>query len=141
MTKPFRPLNEMKPDEMVEEYYQIDHYLTVEQEKLTKFLEPANQRIRDIKSKLHEMMTTLGVESLPTKHGTPYFTTTHTPKIENEIEWIDFCMENWDGAGKDLFAVSKPKIDGVREWMKTHDGELPPHISVSAFTSLRIKKA
>ena len=129
--------------QLVEQHQQLRAYIDGEQQRLSDFLKPWNEKLEATKQQCMEAMQQQGVKSLKTDHGTAIISEHSTAKIKPEERdaFIDYCMDNWDDFGNEALQIGAPKADAVRAYMETHDGHLPPHVEISSILRFSVRKA
>ena len=91
-------------------------------------------KMKQIEGLLEEVMNTQGLESLPTKFGTPYKTVQTTVKVTDWEEAREFIEAN----GLQHWYVRRLTKDGVQEYIEEYD-ELPPGVSIERRTSINVR--
>lgn len=100
------------------------------------------EELADVKDKmykmeqwLHKQLNSQGADHIGTPAGTAYLSTTISAKVEERDEFFRFVSEN------DLWAMleSRANKTAVEEYLES-TGELPPGLSVSRETNVRIRR-
>ena len=72
--------------------------------------------------------------------GTAYISQLANTKIEDREALFDFIAEHWDECGNDMLKLGV-SIDPIRNYMQSHDGALPPGVSISHYNRLNIRRS
>lgn len=151
-------MTEPTASDLVAEHCRLDDYVTAESKRFQAHLKPAQDRMAEIKNKLHEMLLGLGSkakQSISTDHGTVYTSTIMTPKISTwgppyvtasgtrvgRDAYLDFCLDNWDTVGNEMLQLGAPQKDALKTYIEAHNGAVPPGIEISSFTRVNIRRS
>lgn len=90
--------------------------------------------MKHIEGLLEQHMLEAGLESLPTKYGTPYKSVVTTVRVTDWDEARKFIEDN------DLqhWYVRKVTKDGVQEYIEEYD-EVPPGITIDRRTNINVR--
>jgi hypothetical protein len=127
--------------ELIARYHQLDDHVTAQTKIFQKYLEPYNKEMNAIKDKLLELLNARGADNTKTEFGTAYKSVIDTPKIEDQEKYLNFCLDHWDTIGNEMLQIGAPKKDAVRHYMDTNGGHLPPHVTMTSFTRLNIRRS
>ncbi len=145
--------------DLIKTYHQLDDWLTAEQKRFTEHCKPVREQLDAIKSKVRELLISLGSkdkQKISTDYGTAYTSTITTPKIsekgppyvnsrKEEVlgrdAYLDFCMDHWDEVGNEMLQLGAPQVTAVKNYMEEHDGMLPPGVEISTFIRVNINRS
>lgn len=131
----------MTADELVKEYNELDDVVAAASKKFSELMKPRNDRMEEIKNLLLGMLNEQGAENIKTQHGTAYKSIITTPKATDKVKFLDFCLENWDTIGNELLQIGAPQKAALQQYRDEHNGQLPPHVSITEFTRLNIRRS
>lgn len=132
-------MTEPTASDLVAESNQLEEHLLAQTKAFADWCKPYKDRLDEIRNLLLAMLNEQGCDSFKTDHGTAYRSVIDTFRMSDREAFLDFVLENWDERGE-MLQLSSPKKDAVRDYMETHDGKLPPHVEVSSFTRVNIRK-
>lgn len=140
-------MTEKTPDQLIAEHNQISDHLAAQSKVFAEYCKPYNERLTEISNLLLGHLNALNEgkpegkrASLSTEHGTAYLSTIVTPKAVDKEKFLDFVLADWDRYGA-MLQISAPKKDEVTAYMDEHNGSLPPHVEISSFTRVNIRRA
>lgn len=138
---------EQTPAELIAEHTQIKDFVAAQQKALSEHLKPHNERAEEIENKLLEMLNALNAgnssgkkASFSTEAGTAYLSTIVTPKITDKTAFLDFVLEHWDARGG-MLQIGAPIKEALQTYQDDNDGKLPPHVEISSFTRVNIRRS
>lgn len=120
--------------QLLEEYAQIREHIDGEEAKL--------KPLKDVRDKIQQAllakMNELGMSSAKSQAGHAVNTVTSTTaKVVDREAFLDFVFDN----GDDTFLTNHVSKDAVAEYIKQHNGDLPPGIASEQVITLRFTKA
>lgn len=132
---------------LIAEYNQIEDHLAQQSKLFAEYRKIYDEKLNAIRNQLLEMLNALNSgkpegkrASLSTEHGTAYLSTIVSPKIIDKEKYLDFVLDDWDARGA-MLQIGAPQKDALRDYMDSHDGALPPHVEVSSFTRVNIRRS
>lgn len=128
-------------EQLIERIVTIERYCDAESKRFKEFLDPQRKHVEEVKNRLRAVMQEQGMDKCSTDSGTAYFSNLLNPKVREFDEYMRFCLANWNEGGSDMLSVGAPKVEAVRSWMESHDGQLPPGVIVQPFSRLNIKSS
>jgi len=153
------PLPATTVDDLIQEHFRNDDWLTAEQKRFSEHIKPVLDRQEMIKNQLMEKLNTDGLEKFSTDHGTAYKSRILNTKIDADAEpykrvdepnrvveefhgreaVLEFCLDHWDEIGNEMLQIGVTK-DPVKQYIEQH-GKPPPGISTSTFTRINIRRS
>lgn len=91
-------------------------------------------KMRTIEGLLEKHMLESGLESLPTKYGTPYKSVVTTVSVVDWDEARDFIESN----NLQHWYVKKLAKEGVQEYIEQYD-EVPPGVTINRRTNINVR--
>jgi hypothetical protein len=132
-------LSTLTAEQLIARIVQLDGYVTAESKRFAEFTKPHRDHVEACKNQLRSLMTEQGMDKLSTDSGTAYFSNILNPKVEDSDKFMEFVFKFWNAGGSDLLKIGAPQVDAIREYMDTHEGQLPPGVTVAPFSRLNIK--
>ena len=141
-------------DDLIQEYFRNDDFITSENKRFAEHMKPFNDRQEAIKAQLQEKMNADGLENIKSEHGTAYKSRILNTKIDADAEpytngdgnlvrgreaVLDFCIDHWGEIGNEMLQIGVTK-DAVKLYMEQH-GKAPPGVSTSVFTRVNIRRS
>jgi len=135
-------------DQLIAEHIRLKDHIAAQSKQFAEFLKPFQTQAQDIENKLLTMLNALNVgkpeskrAQLSTDAGTAYLSTITTPKVAERDKYVDFILDNWDEIGNEMLQLAAPQKEAVETFMQTHEGQLPPGVTTSAFTRVNIRRS
>jgi hypothetical protein len=135
-------------DQLIEKFLKIKDHCTAQQKQFSDYLKPFQEQMVEIENKLLAMLHELNKNKPDAKKamlscdaGTAYLSTIVSPKVAERDAYIDFILDNWDAVGNAMLQVGAPQKDAVQEYLDSHEGQLPPGVTTSAFTRVNIRRS
>jgi len=125
---------------LVAQYQQIKLHLEQQSAQFAAYCKPYNEQIEQIGTTIQAAMIEQGVKSVKTDTGTAYLSTIVTPKITDKEKFLDFVLADWDKYGA-MLQIGAPQKAALQEYMDENDNRLPPHVDISSFTRINIRRA
>ena len=126
-------------DQLIAKNHELEDSLKAAQKKLDEWAKPHKEQLAEIKAMLFARLNERGADSTRTDSGTAYISTIMSTKIEDREKLFDFLADNWDEFGSD--ASLNLKVDAVKTFMETNNGQVPPGMSISHFQRLNINRS
>jgi hypothetical protein len=137
--RPKKP--EQSAGQLIKSYLEFRSHVDAESKRFTEYLKPFRENMQQIENELLRMLNEQKLDNFKSDDGTAYRTTTMAPKVAEPETWIDFCMEQWQNGGSEMFQLRAPAVEGLRNYMQAHDGALPPGVTVTYDTHVNIRKS
>lgn len=132
-------------DQLIARFVQLRDHCQSQQKAFDEFLKPFKQEQSEIQDKLLGILNQTGGEAIKTDHGTASKSVIVTPKVETREAYLDWLFslsdEDWSAFGNAMLQIAAPQIDAVREYMTSHEGQLPPGVVTNSFTRINIRRS
>jgi len=126
-------------DQLIAKNHELEDSLKAAQNKLDEWAKPHKEQLAEIKAMLFARLNERGADSTRTDSGTAYISTIMNTKIEDREKLFDFLADNWDEFGGD--ASLNLKVEAVKTFMETNNGQVPPGMSISHFQRLNCNRS
>lgn len=142
--------------DLIQRYLELRDYIQREQDALDERLKPYHEGMQAIEN---EFLARLNARvpdetskaNSATDFGTAFRTRRMTPKVVDQSAFLQFCFDQWDVGGSEMFKVSpligsEDKPTPLREWMEentdpeTKEMKFPPGLEVSRKIGVNIRK-
>jgi cytochrome b involved in lipid metabolism len=126
----------MTDDQLIEQYFKLDAYVSRREEILKEELKAYNEGITTIKNALMQRLIERGANHTATDTGTAYLSDILNVKVTDRAAFLKYALNG----GEDMLLASAQK-DAVKTYMQIHPGENPPGVETSVFTKLNIRRS
>lgn len=143
---------EVSAADLIAEYNKITAHLDSQNKQFAEYSKPYRDRVDAIRNQLLAMLIARKEESVRTDAGTAYLSTIVTPKLNDRMTFLDWCLEDWDNRG-DMLQIGAPQkaaLDAYQDALRQRIQEgalpddtslLPPGVETSSFTRANIRKS
>jgi hypothetical protein len=135
-------------DQLIEKFLKIKDHCAAQQKQFSDYLKPFQEQMVEIENKLLALLNALSKNKSEGKKamlscdaGTAYLSTIVSPKVVQRDPYVDFILDNWDTVGNAMLQIGAPQKDALEDYMTTHDGQLPPGVTTSAFTRVNVRRS
>ena len=131
----------MTADDLVAEYIKLDDLSSAASKAYAEKMKPTVDRMEEIKNQLLGLLNEQGSENIKTQHGTAYKSIIVTPKAVDKVAYLDWCLDNWEAIGNEMLQIGAPQKAALEQYRSENDGQLPPHVAITEFTRLNIRRS
>ena len=132
--------SQLTDDDLIAENFKTEDLIKAAQQKFEEWAKPHKERLKAIEDTLFARLVERKADSTKTDSGTAYISQLANTKIEDREALFDFIAEHWDECGNDMLKLGV-SIDPIRNYMQSHDGALPPGVSISHYNRLNIRRS
>ena len=130
----------LSDDDLIAENFRVEDLIKAGQNRFEEWAKPHKERLKAIEDTLFARLVERKADSTKTDSGTAYISQLANTKIEDREALFDFIAEHWDECGNDMLKLGV-SIDPIRNYMQSHDGALPPGVSISHYNRLNIRQS
>lgn len=128
---------------LVQERQKLRAHVETQQQAFSEYCKPYHEQIQKLDAQLTALMTEQNIKSFKTEFGTAILSQIDAAKIKPDERdaYIDMCLDSWDQFGGEMLQIGAPKAEAVRNYMDSHEGQLPPHVEIKTELRFSIRKA
>ena len=127
----------MDAEEIIAKYIDIRDFIEAKEKEHKEALKPYRQALDTLEGAAALMAQQTGQTSLKSVSGTAFPVDQLRVKCDDKDVFLDFVI---DGNRREFLTAHVSK-EAVREYMESHEGEVPPGIEIEKFVSWQFRKA